>query len=1204
MRPSHLWIISILLFFAMYSWATPPQPSPTPVAPSSQPSHNNSQDVSSSNNIKKPTKSTNKKLLFTKISKEQREQKIKNLKQHHAAFQKAAREYLIEIRAYLQTRYRERLGMIADNYTHRIQELDKLENNRRQSAIKYFVEFVEKYPNNPEHTPDALYRLAELVYEQEYTEYLVRAKQYEDDLKRYDNKEISEEPVAAKKQFPETTKWLLHLADKFPTYRFIADAYYLLGYCKGEEDLHKEAITYFQKIPELLQQKQQNPDAYKHVQITEHLAAEAWIRLGEFYFMDNERERAKQAYSQVLKYPKHPNYDKALYKLAWTHYLLDEFAQAIDRFTQLLEFYMEKKDETGVLRQESIQYIANSLSDEKWGSLDKAIAYLQKIGLQKPYSREILIQLAKNFETQGRWAIAIETNRKLMEIYPKHPDNPQVQQNIVNAYERWEKLNKAMLARAELSSKFGKQSQWLQQNQTNIRAQRQAEKLIGDNIYKAAIYNHTRCQTLREQLEKNKSNEPNQIKKLELETHQNCKMAANSYRDFLNSFPHHKEAYKLTFYLADSLYFIRNYQEAATYFQKVRDWKGEQEFFQESAFSLVDSLIKIVEISCQKGQIKIACEHPEAQQKEQDDAKKDEQKSKQEGSMRRRNIQPIPIPPLQEHLIAARKFFLDQINDPKDTRIPEQMYLMARIYFRYDHLSEARELFWAYIRRFPKHRYSQFAGNMLISSFYREGRDLEMARTMDELKQYQINIKDEGTIRLGIAFRQAEQYEKEGKFAQAAKSYVSIIDKNPKIPNAAEALWNAAHLYSRAQRYGSSLQIYERIVRDYPTWERASQALFYVALNAERYFLFDKAIQKYSQLVNDSNFKTFKQRADALFNLALLLENLQRYEEAARAYIQYANTFREREDTGEMLFRAALIYRRQKQWNQMIQILNDFIKKYDYNNTKAREVMQAYGYIMEAYEEMGRPDPVMMREYQKIIAIYNRLSKHMQPNDIALTREYPAKAAYKLAMYEYNKFIQLKISSTEPKIQVRQRDQKIAAYQNVAKTLNQIVNYTSAPWLLCAMYHIAEGQHRISEAISKAPLPRIPGVRWNEEAKILYQQNMDEQLIQPHEKKAQELYQQTVESSKKLNFENECTNKAYTALNRMDPNFPLPKKDDPQYRFPSLSPLPLIQSLQPPEKNKSKRTPKSTNPPKTAEPSKPSSNSPPDHRSDRDNTNP
>ena len=206
----------------------------------------------------------------------ERDQEMKLIKEAYDDFRQAARDYLGESRELVRKQYRERRKLVVDGFKQRLDKLDKDEELTRRKAIQYFIAFVRRYPDHPGYTPDAMYRLAELYYEEEFNEYLARAKKYEEDLQKFENKEIPYEPLPAKKRFSETTRWLNELVQRFPSYRLVAGAYYLLGYCIEEEGKAEEAIPYFRKITE------QYPNS--------RFIAEAWIRIGEYHFRKTDGE--------------------------------------------------------------------------------------------------------------------------------------------------------------------------------------------------------------------------------------------------------------------------------------------------------------------------------------------------------------------------------------------------------------------------------------------------------------------------------------------------------------------------------------------------------------------------------------------------------------------------------------------------------------------------------------------------------------------------------------------------------------------------------------------------------------------------------------------------------------------------------------------------------------------------------------------------
>ena len=82
----------------------------------------------------------------------------------------------------------------------------------------------------------------------------------------------------------------------------------------------------------------------------------------------------------MLPHYESPFYDKALYKLAWTHFRLadpvdapQEFDQSVAYFLELLDFNLktaaEGEERGSELLKESKQYIAIAYADETWGGL-------------------------------------------------------------------------------------------------------------------------------------------------------------------------------------------------------------------------------------------------------------------------------------------------------------------------------------------------------------------------------------------------------------------------------------------------------------------------------------------------------------------------------------------------------------------------------------------------------------------------------------------------------------------------------------------------------------------------------------------------------------------------------------------------------------------------------------------------------------------
>src|SRR5207249_3584809 len=138
------------------------------------------------------------------------------------------------------------------------------------------------------------------------------------------------EPQEPGFHYEPTIAMMQRLLTEFPDYRLIDGAYYLLGYCLGEQGEEERSVDVYAELVDRF------PDS--------RFAPEVWTRIGEYYFAVNELLRAMHAYTQVLGHRDSPFYDKAMYKLAWTHFRLadperapQEFQKAVDIFVELLE---------------------------------------------------------------------------------------------------------------------------------------------------------------------------------------------------------------------------------------------------------------------------------------------------------------------------------------------------------------------------------------------------------------------------------------------------------------------------------------------------------------------------------------------------------------------------------------------------------------------------------------------------------------------------------------------------------------------------------------------------------------------------------------------------------------------------------------------------------------------------------------------------
>ncbi len=1038
------------------------------------------------------------------------------------SFEESAKEYREATRQLIEKKYKERRDMLYQSYERKIVKLEAEQRQRRDEAIARFESFIGKYPEEERYTPDAMFRLAELYFERSYEDYYQAHKTFEDALAAWTPKSGAAEPVEPVFHYEPTIAIMERLITEFPDYRLVDGAYYLLGYCLGEQGEEERAVDVYHELVA------KSPNS--------RFAAEVWMRIGEFYFNTNELDLALDAYTKVLPFADSPFYDKALYKLAWTHYRLadperapEHFQLAVDTFVKLLDFNEKSKaageDKGGDLRNESIQYVAISYADEQWGGTDKLIGYLDGKG-DVPYARDLIVALGDVYFDQTRFADAVRAYRIAQERYPNDSEAPVVQDKIVQALERSRDFEGAAVERNLLTQNYSEGSTWFEKNLGNPDALAKANELTEKALYSAAVFHHRQAQIHRE------------AGKVELAKAEYGK-AATAYGAYLKRFPHDRQLYELTFYHAECLYYSLQFEDAAREYKKVRDSTEDNKFLEDAAFSLILSYENAVKVAEATGKLQPV------------PVKKSSERPPGEAPT------PKPIPEIKLAAVEAADVYARL--RPDSERVPKVLYKAAEVFYVYDHFDEARRRFRELIAHYPQGELAEFATNLIIESYLVEqnyaavesfAREQLAASGAQQNKKFSTELVK---FKAGAMFKIAEQLEEQGEHEKAAELYLKLLDENPDNQFGDSALNNAAVAYEKAKRYDSASKLYERLVQRYPKSPLADGALFRVGLNAERFFDFDKATATYMRLVE--RYPKSERRADAIFNAALSLENTQEYERAARMYLRYCDLFRDREDAPNVCFRAGLVYEKMGEPRRVVSTYEGFVKKYKKQSAHADRVLEAYLKMAQAYDKLGGE-----REAQK----YYALTVHeYQKRPDSKSAPYAAQAQFQLVERDFAKFHALRISGNS-KEQKRALTKKAEELKKVEAKYQAILGFKQFEWTLASLFRIGQLYQDFADSLVGAPCPqdvrRAARKIGATAAEVCdeYSVILEERAVAV-EDKAVAAYETTINKAREFQVANIWTKKTLVALNKLRPHsWPLQKEAKFQLDEVALSPPAVV----------------------------------------------
>ena len=1099
-------------------------------------------------------------------------------------FKNAAGDYRTTVNNIVKRAYEFRRKKLIGGFDKKIRKEETEERTRRIAAITLFEDFLRRYPNDKRWTPDVIFRLAELYFEKSNDQYLTSTEDYENDLKRFEKKELAAAPTPPKQNYQQTIDLHRRLISEFPRYRLVDGAYYLLGFClteMGQEENGNKAFLSLvcsnrfkpplvdkapgddtaadapEKKPLISARTPAQPEALKtdayndcvELKKKSRFNAEGWTRVGEYHFDENQLGPAIAAYRRVLDLgPKNnPYYDEALYKLAWTYYRADKFQLAIKHFDDLVVYSDKEYEKTGKygseMRPESIQYLGISFAESDWDGdtvpdPETGIQRIEKFygpRIKEKHVYEVYQRLGQIYFDTTKYEDAVKVYKLMLKSWPYRATNPDIQDKVIMALERQRKFNDAIKEREEFTRLFGKGTEWEKRNQNNTKALKKAREFDEQALIQAAVFHHKAGQEL-----KKRGMAMSDGAKLQ-QAAQEYALAAKTYRKYLDRFPDTKNSYEIRYSYASCLFYSQRFLEAAVAFAEVRDSNLDDRFRDESAFSAAKAYEKYLRLEIAAGRLT--------------EPKLPDPKT------RPASLTKIPMPEAFKKWQHALDMYGKVL--PKSPKTPQVIYNAAAISYRFLHFDDARKRFGDIFEKYCKSKLAVNAAQAILVTF-------QLEKNLDKMEVWATKMtKDKcvaggvgkealaGTAALldGIKFKRARslhakgdeltkagrQNEAAGYYDKAAVAYLALVDSSPDSKDADKALNNAAVCYEGSRRFESATKIYERVWQKYPKSSLAGESLWRAAVNYQRFFEFSKAVQNYLILADSPRFTSSPRRTTAVFNAAVILENDQAYARAAKLFLRYADSTKEKKEAAEAYFRAGMIFSKMNDFGKMVKIFRAFPRKYGSVKGQASHVIEASFRIAKGAQK--RNDwRTAERYYRQSIIAFTGQKAGSEAADFA------ANAAFQIAEKKLEKFLKKELKGSLKAIAAgRKRLEKEAI--SLKQEYERIWDYKRAQWTLGSMYRAGTIMEHVAKSVAKgfreAPIPRKVK-RLGQDAIDIYQGQVDqllEQQVRPLEDASKKLYEACVNKAKGFGVSNKYTEEASKRLNAFDPvGFPLLKR--------------------------------------------------------------
>jgi cellulose synthase operon protein C len=1094
-------------------------------------------------------------------------------------YEQRAREFRETISSTIQRLYKIRRKNIEQQYEGRIEKEELLEEDALKSAIEYFERFLKKYPDSPPYTPDAMFRLAELYYDDSYIRYIKQLDRYGEAAERGDAQSV---PLPDK-EFNRSIHLFEQLVERYPTYENIDGAYYLLGYCLKETGLEEEARLAWlnlvcpnkfrydaEAIAAAREAKQPLPDnpsaslmvaqspvegghfenpfaECQPVVTNSRFFFESWWLIGNYHFdYDISRfgvETAIAAYEKLATDETHRFHDKGLYKLAWSYYKADKYPQAIETFSKVVDYSDRKNVQNSSMRPEAIQYLAVCFFTDDWNldnSPDKKTPFQR---IQDPHlmpqdrvwTREVYIRLGDIFADNERHDDAVKIWDLVLKRWPLDKDAPFVRDKIANSYHKQRQFDNELAERSKLDQ-FGRGTAWWNANMDHPEIQAKVEDMAKDALSNAALLHHQQAQALKAQA---KASGDREVMQFALEEYA---LAADAYRKFLSQNPDVPDAYDLMYQLADALFWSGRYAVAREEYRRVRDSNLDDRYREDASRMVIISLERLIEEKIQKGQLVLRDKPPEMV-----------------------GEPPLPkqilLPSLIVELMRERETFADTETTAKDAGTFE--YQSAQNFYRYGYWDEARKRYFdIYDKYCRKDEIAVFSWKTLLN-MASELQDLNLKEQLVLLEQQNkcgegLDIKDDEGLALDTLLGDVAMQRAMNEFkscvdsknaavcTSAGEQLVAAVGRAPEHPGADAALHNAALAYENAQRNKTAMELYGRIVDEYPQSRWVDKCLFKQAFSANAFFEYDTALRTYRILADEQRFKDSEYRNDAVLNTALILTNLQDYSKATGYWKQYATQTEDPEMRIEAAFNAADMAFRAKSYRQSVQLFEDFIHSYR-NDSKAGPFLVKAAYrIAQAYGARKKiRDERSARE--RVIAFYNEYDNKAG----SMSAEYAAESQFLQIEADMKRFESFSISGTLKQIEMKIASgaKQVKEFENRYKSVQA---YRRPVWSLAAAYRVGYAYEVLAKAILNIPPPPLDAAL-QKQLKMLPPEDRElvmveyedkfkmamEQHVSKMEERALSEYKIAIKMARTGNLSNKWSLLALERMNAYDPeNFP------------------------------------------------------------------
>ena len=659
---------------------------------------------------------------------------------------------------------------------------------------------------------------------------------------------------------------------------------------------------------------------------------EAHLAFADYYFEQGQLDDAEARYKMVLKFPKSPAYNYALYKMGWIDLNKQRFQEALDTFYQVSQITKSDKKQE-VLNRASKKDFVRAYAEI--GKADQAYNAFKRVDASYAFDMQQI--LADLYLEQGKSDKAIYTYRDLMKRAPTNKNVCLWQYNVAHASLSMPGANNAdKVAEIEnLVRLYGALKK------TKVMPAAEAQE-CHDN---AAAMSGELARAYHSESAKTKNPET-------------LAYAEKLYKVYLEVFPDAEDFASTQYFYAELLWSRAESEKnprlqtemwkvaANAFTQVVKTGKVDAKLIKECAYAAVLGWKNALNVDPRVKQ-QVADEDPKSLEKK---------------------AEPKPIPETDQQMLAAFDVYLKYIKDPKDPERVGMMFMKANIYRRYNHFDEAMPIFQDILDHHRDHETAEFAANLMLDIYNRQQNYDALVTLADKLDGDKAFLegKDDLKERLGAIKAKSlrdkaqalEDKAKESKdYAQyiaCGLAYEDIYNRNPEDPKNDEVLYNAGVCFEEGKSIGAAIGMFGALQKFYPNSKITQRAVARLGKAYGDIAFYDRASDKLEEYAK--KYAGEKDAHDAMNDAVLYRKGLGDDQKATEDTKYFIKTFgsKNSQDAANASFSLTSIYEKGNDKDAVVKHLHEYI--HDFNEKGgADKLVIAYAKIGQILWEQSCP---------------------------------------------------------------------------------------------------------------------------------------------------------------------------------------------------------------------------------------------------------